>query len=217
MTASPGPRERPAPQRPVLMIADDHLLIAQGLAKLLEDDFEVAGVASNGRELLEMVALRTPDLVVMDVCMPELTGVEACRKLRQFAPECKTMLLSMHPHAEFVREALRAGACGYVLKMAAAAELKLALREVLGGNIYVSSGVAREALSLVLSPAPSLSPRQREVLRLVAEGCSAKEVAQRLAIKVKTAQFHKTNIMMKLGMHTTAELTRYALGHAITS
>jgi DNA-binding NarL/FixJ family response regulator len=193
------------------------MLVAQGLAKLLEDDFDVLGVASDGREVLELAERTNPDLVVMDVCMPELTGVEACRKLRETAPHRKVILISMHAHAEFVREALHAGAAGYILKLAAASELKTAFREVMNGNVYVSSAIAKDVLSSILSPAPSLSPRQREVLRLVAEGCSAKEVAERLKIKVKTAQFHKTNIMMKLGVHTTAELTRYALGHAIAS
>ena len=211
MTA--GPLER----RPAILIADDHQMMADGLAKLLESDFHIAGVAANGRELLEMARELQPDLVVTDVCMPELTGVEACRKLREIVPRCKTVLISMYPQAEFVREALNAGASGYVLKLAAAAELRTALREALNGNVYMSAEVARDALSSVLSRAPTLSPRQREVLRLVAEGCSAKEVAQRLHIKVKTAQFHKTNIMTRLGMHTTAELTKYALGHAITS
>ena len=206
-----------AQRRPAILIADDHQMMADGLAKLLESDFKVLGVARNGRELLEIAREQQPDLVVTDVCMPELTGVEACRKLREILPQCKTVLLSMYPHAEFVREALNAGASGYILKLAAASELQIALREVLNGNVYMSPEIARDVLSSILSPAPTLSPRQREVLRLVAEGCSAKEVAQRLQIKVKTAQFHKTNIMMRLGVHTTAELTKYALGHAITS
>lgn len=206
-----------AEMRPRILIADDHQMMADGLAKLLEGDFQVAGVAANGRELLEMARTLQPDLVVSDVCMPELTGVEACRKLREIAPQCKTVLISMYPHAEFVREALNAGASGYILKLAAASELRAALHEAMGGNVYMSAEIARDVLSSILSPAPTLSPRQREVLRLVAEGCSAKEVAEKLHIKVKTAQFHKTNIMTRLGVHTTAELTKYALGHAITS
>jgi DNA-binding NarL/FixJ family response regulator len=212
-------KERPGP-RPTVVIADDHLLVAEGVARLLEDDFEVLGVAGNGRELLELAARKNArglDLAVLDVSMPELTGVEATRKLREIAPHCKVVLISMHSEPVFVREALHAGASAYLLKVAAPSELIAAIREVLNGNVYVSSGIAKDVLSSILTPAPALSPRQREVLRLVAEGCSAKEVAQRLQIKVKTAQFHKTNIMTKLGVHTTAELTRYALGHAIAS
>jgi DNA-binding NarL/FixJ family response regulator len=149
--------------------------------------------------------------------MPELSGVETTRKLREVAPYCKVILISMHSQPEFIREAFRAGASGYLLKLSAASELMTAIREVMNGSVYVSSDVAKDALSSIVAPAPALSPRQREVLRLVAEGCSAKEVAGQLKITVKTAQFHKTSIMTKLGVHSTAELTKYALGHGIAS
>jgi len=154
----------------------------------------------------------------MDVCMPELTGMEATRKLRHTVPDCKVILISMYAQAEFVREAFRAGASGYLLKSSASTELWDAIREVRAGNVYVSSCIAKDVLATLLTPpAASLSPREREVLALVAEGYSAKEIAERLRIAVKTAQFHRTNIMVKLGVHTTAELTKYALGHGIVS
>ena len=208
-------------RRPTVIIADDHLLMVQGLAKLVEEHFDILAVVGNGRELLD-VAVRQipaggPNLALMDVCMPELSGVEATRKLREIAPRCKVILISMHSQPEFIREAFRVGASGYLLKLSAASELMTAIREVMSGSVYVSSEIAKDALSSIVAPAPALSPRQREVLRLVAEGCSAKEVAGRLQISVKTAQFHKTSIMTKLGVHSTAELTKYALGHGIAS
>jgi DNA-binding NarL/FixJ family response regulator len=205
-------------RRPTLVIADDHLMMAQAVAHLLKDECDVLGAVGSASEMLALVSQRCPDLVLMDVCMPNVTGMEATRKLRQVAPGCKVILVSMYAQPEFVREAFATGASGYLLKSSAATELLDAIREVLGGNVYVSSCIAKDALASLLQPAaPSLSERQREVLALVAEGCSAKEIAGRLRIKVKTAQFHKANIMVKLGVHTTAELTRYALGHGIVS
>jgi len=209
------------PRRSRVVIADDHLLMAQGLAKLMEGDFEVVGVVGNGRELLDIVEssgpLGIPDLALMDVCMPELNGVETARKLRELAPNCKAILISMHAQPEFIREAFRAGAAGYLLKLSAASELMTAITEVLAGRLYVGDGIACNTLASCMTSAPILSTRQREVLGLVAEGCSAKEIAERLHISVKTAQFHKTGIMSKLQVHTTAELTKYALGHGLAS
>jgi DNA-binding NarL/FixJ family response regulator len=204
--------------RPTVLIADDHLIMAQAVAHLLRDECDVLGAVGSATELLALVSQRCPDLVLMDVCMPKVTGMEATRKLRQIAPGCKVILISMYAQPEFVREAFATGASGYLLKSSAATELQDAIREVLDGKVYISSCIAKDALaSLLQPPAPSLSERQREVLALVADGCSAKEIAGRLRIKVKTAQFHKANIMVKLGVHTTAELTRYALGHGIVS
>ena len=211
-----------ARRRPTVIIADDHLLMAQGLARLVEEDLQVEAVVSNGREVLDIAIglgpAKAPDLALMDICMPGARGgLETTRKLREIAPECKVILISMHSQPEFIREAFRAGASGYVLKTAATSELAGAIREVLSGRVYMSSGIAKQALSSVMAPAPDLSPRQREVLSLVADGCSAKEVAGRLNITVKTAQFHKTSIMTKLGVHSTAALTKYALRHGIAS
>jgi DNA-binding NarL/FixJ family response regulator len=211
-----APRAEPK-KRPAVAIADDHMLMAEGLAKLVEHDFEVVAKVESGRELLRIVAQKPPDLALIDVSMPELTGVETTRELLEMAPDCKVILISMHSQAEMVREAFRAGASGYVLKRSAAAELIVAMWEVIKGNAYVSSSIAKEALSSLLAPAPTLTSRQREVLRLVAEGCSAKEIASHLGIAVKTAQFHKTSIMTKLGIHTTAELIKYSLDHGIYS
>jgi DNA-binding NarL/FixJ family response regulator len=218
--------EAPAPGTPFpqaseslrIVIADDHPLMAQGLEKILSEDFNVVATVGDGRELLAAAERHHPDLVLADVCMPQLTGVEAARQLRGTEPSCKVILLSVHASAEFVREAFVAGASAYLLKSSASDELWDAIREVMGGRVYVSSSIARDVLaSLLTSRAAALSPRQREILALVADGCSAKEVAGRLQIAVKTAQFHRNNIMAKLGVHTTAELTRYALSHGIVS
>jgi DNA-binding NarL/FixJ family response regulator len=201
-------------RRPAVAIADDHMLMAEGLAKLVEDDFDVVAKVDSGRELLRIVAQRHPDLALIDVSMPEFTGMDTTRELLEMAPRCKVILMSVHSQAEMVREAFRAGASGYVLKRSAAVELLTAMWEVLRGNAYVSSSIGKEALASLLAPPPTLTARQREVLRLVAEGRSAKEIAAHLGIALKTAQFHKTSIMTKLGIHTTAELVKYAMDHA---
>jgi DNA-binding NarL/FixJ family response regulator len=202
-------------RRPAVAIADDHMLMAEGLAKLVEDDFDVVAKVDSGRELLRIVAQRRPDLALIDIAMPEFTGVDTTRELLEMAPSCKVILISVDSQAEMVREAFRAGASGYVLKRSAAVELLTAMWEVLKGNAYVSSSIGKEALASLLAPAPALTTRQREVLRLVAEGRSAKEIAACLGIAVKTAQFHKTSIMTRLGIHTAAELIKYAVDHAI--
>jgi DNA-binding NarL/FixJ family response regulator len=207
-----GPKKRPS-----VAIADDHMLMAEGLAKLVESDFNVVAKVDSGRELLRVVAQRPPDLALIDVSMPEMTGMETAKALLEIAPGCKVILISMHSQAEMVREAFRAGAYGYVLKRSAVAELLAAMWVVINGNAFVSSSIAKGALSSLLTPAPRLTSRQREVLRLVAEGCSAKEIAAHLGIAVKTAQFHKTSILTRLDVRTTAELIKYALDRGICS
>jgi DNA-binding NarL/FixJ family response regulator len=209
-SVTPGEPNR----RPAVAIADDHMLMAEGLAKLVEDDFEVVAKVDSGRELLRIVAQRSPDLALIDISAPEFTGVDTTRELLEMSTGCKVILISAQSQAEMVREAFRAGASGYVLKRSAAVELLTAMWEVLKGNAYVSSSIGKEALASLLAPAPTLTARQREVLRLVAEGHSAKEIAAYLGIALKTAQFHKTSIMTRLGIHTTAELIKYAIDHA---
>ncbi|HEY4361367.1 MAG TPA: response regulator transcription factor [Bryobacteraceae bacterium] len=217
----PSPAQSPsrdeAPKRPAVAIADDHLLMAEGLAKLVAEEFEVVGKADSGRALLEIAARTPPDLALIDVSMPELTGMETTRELLKIAPHCKVILITMHAQPAMVREGFRVGASGFVLKRSAAAELIAAMWEVLSGNAYVSSSIAKDALSSLLAPAPQLTSRQREVLSLVAAGKSAKQIASHLHIAVKTAQFHKTSIMQRLGAHTTAELVKYAIDHGLTS
>ena len=201
-----------------VLIADDHALVAEGIARLLEGEFEVVATIDNGIDLVKAAQQYCPDLALIDVSMPGLTGVEAARKLLEIVPHCKVICVTMHSNPEFVREAFRAGASGYVLKRSAGTELAEAIRQVLNGNAYVSPLLTKDVLSILLQPrTPSLTGRQREILRFVAQGLSAKEIANRLNISVKTAHFHKTSIMEKLDLHTTAELTKYALEHGITS
>lgn len=211
------PASLPRPRLKVL-IADDHTLVAEGIARLLSENFEIIATVENGADLIRMASETAPDLALLDVSMPELTGVEATRKLLEIVPTCKIICVTMHSNPEFVREAFRAGASGYVLKRSAAAELHEAIRQVMNGNVYVSPLLTKDVLSILLQPrTPALTTRQREILRCVAQGLSAKEIASRLSISVKTAHFHKTSIMEKLNIHTTAELTKYALEHGITS
>ena len=205
-------------ERATVLIADDHTLVAQGLASLIENDFTVLATAENGKDLLKAVAQRAPDLALIDVSMPDMTGLEAAQKLLAMAPGCKVIFVSMHGKPEFVREAFAVGATGYVLKRSAASELLDAMQEVMKGNVYISRQIASEVLSAFLRPRTTpLTDRQREVLRLISAGQSAKEIAESLNISVKTAQFHKTSIMEKLHVHSTAELTKYAIDHGIIS
>src|SRR5580658_3990620 len=210
----------PAPEkeRPTVLIADDHTLVAQGLSSLIEKEFNVLGIVESGAELLKLAAVRAPDVALIDVSMPEMTGLEAARKLLAIAPKCKVIFVSMHATPEFVREAFGIGARGYLLKRSASSELVHAIRTVLKGNTHVSLQIASDVLSTFLQPRSApLTDRQRQVLRLVSEGRSAKEVAVSLNISVKTAQFHKASIMEKLNLHTTAALTKYAIDHGIIS
>jgi len=210
------PAERPQPRLRVV-IADDHLLMAHGLARLLADDHSVVAAVGSGQELLDAAAEHKPDLALVDVSMPQLTGMEVTRKLRASQSNCKIILISMYAQPEFVREAFAVGASGYLLKSSAGAELRDAIREVMRGNVYVSSSIAKDVLACLLAPPVALTAREREILALIAQGCSAKEIAGRLHIAVKTAQFHRTNIMTKLNVHSTAEMTKYAMGHGIVS
>lgn len=209
-------------ERPRLLLADDHMLVVEGLRKLLEDDFSLVGAAPDGRALLADVAKIQPDAVLLDISMPVLNGIEAARQLKQAHPGIKVIFLTMHADPEYVREAFRAGASGYVLKRSAASELVSAIREVLAGRPYVTPFITKEALGRLLaakdrpgSTSSRLSTRQREVLQLVAEGHAAKEIAAILSVSVKTVEYHKSGIMQKLGLRTTAELTRFAIEHGI--
>lgn len=186
------------------------------MARLLEDRFDLLATAENGRELLERVAWHKPDLVVLDVTMPEMNGLEAARNIHKCYPQIKIVFLSMHTERAYVTDAFRAGGLAYVSKRAAASELVTAISEALAGRAYVSQGI--EPVEILSEPGPrdrALTPRQVEVLRLVARGMSAKEIGSALHVSPKTVEFHKARIMEKVDLRTTAELTRYALGIGI--
>ncbi len=203
--------------KPRVLLADDHTLVAEALRRILEDHYECVGLAQNGRELLESARETKPDLVLLDVSMPELNGIEAARLLKKEQPDTKIIFLSMHSDPSYVTQALRSGGSGYVLKRCAASELPTAITEVLAGHTYVTPLISPDTIRDIDTPREVLTSRQREVLQLVAEGKSAKEIATTLGISVKTAEFHKAGIMQKLGVRTTAQLTKYAIEHHLTS
>jgi two-component system, NarL family, response regulator NreC len=200
-----------------ILLADDHGVVRQGFRRILEaqPDMEVVGEAGNGREAVEQASKLQPDLVVMDVAMPELNGIEATRRLKENTPRTKVLALSMHKDAVYVREILRAGAQGYLLKDSSDADLVAAIRAVAKGEGWVSPGVANAVLTdyrqHVTDPIDLLSSREREVLQLIAEGKTNKEIASLLNLSVYTVDAHRGRIMEKLNLHSTGELVRFAV------
>lgn len=211
-------------KRARLLLADDHTLVVEGFRRLLEPEFELAGAVEDGRALVAAAQKLKPDVVLLDISMPLLNGIDAARQLKKIMPELKLIFLTMHADPAYVTEAFRVGASGYLLKRSAASELVNAIREVLRGRCYVTPLVTKDMLGSVLGPSPErgtfstdLTPRQREVLQLVAEGHSTKEIATVLNISVKTVEFHKSRLMQRLGIRTTAELTKFAIQHGIVA
>jgi DNA-binding NarL/FixJ family response regulator len=202
-----------------VLLADDHALIRAGLVKLLESmpDIEVLGEANDGLQLLELAHALRPDLVLMDIAMPGLNGLETTARLLKAAPGTKVIILSMHQDEQYVRQALRVGTSGYLLKDSAPTELSLAIHAVARGDTYLSPAISRGVVSDYVTRLRNednqiaLTPRQREVLQLIAEGKSTKEIAQRLDLSVKTIDTHRTLLMKQLDIHEVAGLVRYAL------
>jgi DNA-binding NarL/FixJ family response regulator len=214
--------EKPeGPGRARLLLADDHQILLEGIRNLLEPEFDVAGTAVDGRELVAMSGSIQPDVVVLDIGMPLLNGIEAARQIRHNSPKSRIVVLTQQTAKPYIREAFGAGASAYVLKHSAARELTVAIRRVLKGEYYVSDSLRDAGINMPLEtegmPAfrHVLTSRQREVLQLVAEGKAAKEIAAILGISIKTVEFHKAAIMEQLGMRTIAELTRYAVAQGI--
>lgn len=208
-----------------VLMADDHGLILAGLRKLVETECEVVGAVEDGRALLEAAQTLRPDLILLDISMPLLNGLEAARQLRALVPESKIIFLTMHASPTYATEAFHAGASGYLLKRSAASELGLAIRSVLQGQHYLTPSLTKDVLDTVLKPSTgersklvptALTSRQREVLQLVAEGRGTKTIATILKVSVKTVEFHKSRIMQHLDIHSTADLTKYAITHGIT-
>ena len=199
-----------------ILLADDHQIVRQGLRALLESQgFAVVGEAGDGHEAVRLTQTLRPEVSVLDVAMPQLNGLDAARAILRALPTTKTVLLTMHTEDRYVSEALKAGVRGYILKSQASADLIQAIREVARGMTYLSPGVSRAVVDAYLAktdlPPDPLTLRERQVLQLVAEGKTTKEVAGVLGISVKTAESHRTRIMDKLNIHETAGLVRYAI------
>jgi len=203
-----------------VLIADDHQIFRQGLRVLLERErFDVVGEAADGREAVQLAERLKPDVVILDFVMPVLNGLDAATQIQRLSPSTRTILLTMYTEDQYVLEALRGGLRGYVVKTQAASDLVRAIREVLHNGVYLSPGISRTLVDAYLSgttmPPAALTPRERQVLQLVAEGKTTKEVARVLGLSVKTAETHRTKIMRKLDIHETAGLVRYAIRRGV--
>ena len=199
-----------------ILLADDHLVFRQGLKSLLErEGLQIIGEAADGQEAIRRARDLSPDVAVLDLAMPLLNGLDAAREIVRASPRTRPILLTMHTEDPYVMEALRAGIKGYVLKTQPSTDVVQAIQEVAHGRIYLSPGISRTVVDAYLAktelPPDPLSPREREVLQLVAEGKTTKEIARLLGVSVKTAENHRTRILAKLDIHETAGLVRYAI------
>ena len=207
-----------------VLIADDHSVVREGLRRVLEEDSDitVCGEAADGEEVLGLIAKHEPDLVILDITMPRLSGLETLERVKASHPGIKVVLLSFRADPPLIQSAVSLGADGYLLKNARKEEILAAIREVMGGGCYFSPPVAREIVEQIREPGrrsrepfTQLSPREREVLRLIAEGLAAKEIATELGISTKTVEAHRTSLMRKLGVRKATELVRYAVRHGL--
>jgi DNA-binding NarL/FixJ family response regulator len=208
--------------RPKVLLADDHAVVRDGLRLMLAKDFEVVGAVEDGRTLVKEAERLAPDVVLVDISMPMLNGIEATRQLRRASPRTKIVVLTMHADVTYATEVFEAGASGYILKNAPSDEIQTAIRRVLAGKTYVAPQIAEEVTPFLLTgphqtnkKVSQLTARQREVLQLIAEGKTGKEIADVLSVSPRTVEFHKYKMMQGLGLHSTAELTRYALKHGV--
>ncbi|GMV51829.1 MAG: DNA-binding response regulator [Nitrospira sp.] len=208
--------------RPRVLLADDHSLVLEGFRRILNEQCELVGMVEDGRALLEAAQRLTPDIVILDVSMPLLNGIDAATQLKKLQPTVKVIFVTMHADADYVRSAFEAGASGYVLKRSAVDELEQAIRTVWAGHTYITPLIAKDLLDVLLSARSEQRPRrkaltfrQREVLQLLAEGRTVKDIAQRLKISTRTVEFHKAQVMEQLNLRTTADLIKYALTHGL--
>ena len=208
--------------RAKLLLVEDHIVVRQGIKALLSDepDIQIVGEADNGREALALVETLQPNVVLMDISMPGMNGIEATRQVRQRYPEVKVVVLSMHANEEYVFQVLRAGASGYVLKQSDSSEVLTAIRAALAGGSFLSPPISQAVINDYVQRAESrgrgddldlLTSREREVLQLLAEGLSNREIAEQLSISIKTVETHRGNMMNKLGVSSKTELVKYAL------
>ena len=209
-----------------LLLVDDHTLIRAGVRMLLEniEGVQVVAEGNNGRELLELVDSHHPDILLTDIAMPGLNGLEAMARLRKTHPTLRIMVLSMHTNEEYVRGAFSAGANAYLVKGADPAELEAALKAVAKGEVYLSPAISKAVVTQFLHAQPSesdgskeLTPRQREILQLIAEGQTTKEMARLLDLSIKTVETHRTELMNRLDIHDVAGLVRYAIRRGLIS
>ena len=210
--------------RPRVLLADDHKIVSEGLRSLLEPDYELVGMVEDGRAMVAAAEKLSPDVIVADISMPLLNGIEAARQLKKANSRAKIVFLTMHPDVTYATRAFEAGASGYVLKHAASSELVTAIKEVLRGRMYITPMITKDVLKFFKDRPQKprkddseLTPRQREVLQLLAEGHSAKDIASILHISTRTVEFHKYRMMEDLGLHTNAELIQYAIKHHLIS
>jgi two-component system, NarL family, response regulator NreC len=208
-----------------IVVVDDHLMMRQGLCALLkaQPDFQVLGDAGDGEEALRLIERLHPDVIVLDMAMPGINGIEVARRVTQNSPTCVIVILSMYAAEGYVREAIEAGAKAYVLKKDSAEELTGAIREVIAGRHYISPSLTKKAInSYVGMSSPqnelyrNLTTRERQVLQMVAAGSTSAQIAAKLFISHRTVEFHRANIMQKLGLHTQHELTRYCIEEGIS-
>lgn len=214
-------------KKPRLLMADDHSIMLAGLRKLVEGTCEVIGAVEDGRALVEAAEQLRPDLILVDISMPLLNGMDAARQIKKSVPDAKLIFLTMHASPVFATEALQAGASGYLLKQSAASELPQAIETVLNGQVYLTPAITKSVLDSIVKHKSTpmqlrksltqLTPRQREVLQLLAEGKSPKDIAQLLNVSVKTVEFHKTRLMEQLDLHSTLALAKYAIAEGLVS
>lgn len=203
------------PRKPSVILAEDHALVAEGIRLILEPEYELIDTVADGAELIRRFKEAPPDIVVADVSMPRMNGIEALREIKRLSERTRVLILTGSADVNLAVEAFRAGASGYVLKHAAPTELTAALKEIGEGRTYITPRIANEVLQRLMeapreSKGPSLTGRERQVLQLIAEGKSSKEAADVLDVAPRTIEFHKRNIMNKTGLRSTAELARYA-------
>jgi DNA-binding NarL/FixJ family response regulator len=211
-------------KKPRVLLADDHQIVIEGLKSLLGGEFEIVGSVEDGRALVDQAAALHPDLIVADISIPQLNGIEAARQIKKTDKKIKIVFLTMHLDATYAANAFEAGASGFVLKHSAPSELSTALHQAMKGQTYVSPLIAgalirtyREGDSPEKDLFKKISPRQREILQLLAEGKSGKEIASILSISARTVEFHKYRLMEQLHIKTSAELVQYAVKHGIIS
>jgi len=212
--------------KPRVLMADDHSILLAGVRKLIEDRCEVVGMVEDGKALVEAAGRLQPELILLDISMPLLNGIDAARQVKKSCPETKLIFLTMHSSPRYATEAFKAGGSGYLLKQSAATELPQAIEAVLKGQDYLTPTIAKPVIDQVLKggETPSikgadtkLTARQREVLQLIGEGHGMKEIAAILNVSIKTVEFHKTCLKNELGLHTTAALMRYAITQGLAS